>query len=166
MADSLQIRIEHLLALAVQGLDQALLRAPKARARRLYKELREGRTVDFGTLTASDRRFPPVRLKLALDHSQFVGFLTLPLFRQALADLLRGLATRLSRREEIRLFEAEGGGEVIAFVPGLVGDGHHLNVLVLGIVPGPSQAVLKLQFLDPDQFRRRDGESAAGAGPS
>ncbi len=56
-----QINIDQLLTMALQGLDGLFFKAHKDKAKKLYKEIQDGRAVDFGSLTFKDDKLAPVK---------------------------------------------------------------------------------------------------------
>lgn len=158
-----QISMEQFLTISVNMLHNYFFKSHKEKARRLYKEIARGDKVNVGNLTVGDDKANPVKLMLSLDHSEFKGHLTFHLFQQVLGAMLRGIASRLEKREELRFFTAKETGEVIVYVPGLIRQEDTLNMLVLGLQPGKQGAMIRLQFLDTDQFRK-EAEAAAEPG--
>ncbi len=98
-------------------------------------------------------------INLSLDHSEYRGRLTFHLFRMALDMMVKNIAGRIQRKEDLNIFTSEETGEVLFHLPGLVDDRGRLNVLVMGIVPGKRNATVKLQFLDPEQFKKEQEEA-------
>ncbi len=163
------IDLGQFLALAINTLRNYFFDVPRAKSRRLFKEVAAGDVVTIATLTQGKDKNTAIKLKLALDHSQFKGHLTFHLFQQVLGAMLRNTANTVQRKDDLRIFTSDETGEVVVFHPGLIEDKGNLNVLTLGIVPGKGSAVIKLQFLDSDQFRKDNpgvkGEEALPADP-
>ena len=162
------IDMSQFLVISINTLRNYFFDVPRAKSRRLYKEIAAGDIVTIATLSRSSDKNTNVKLKLALDHSQFQGHLTFHLFQQVLGAMLRHVAGYVQRKEDLNIFTSEETGEVLVFRPGLIEDKGQLNVLALGIAPLKGGALIKLQFLDPDQFRRDNpearGEQAEPAG--
>ena len=149
-----QINIDQLLTMSLQGLDGLFFKAHKDKAKKLYKEIYDGKSVNFGSLTFKDNKLPPLKLKLALDRSEFVGHLTFHIFKFALQQTLRHLAQKLEKKADLNIFTGDDSDEIIVLTPGLVQQDEIVNVLVVGITPAHQAAVIKLQFLDPEQFKK------------
>lgn len=149
------IGVDQLLTLALNGLDNYFFRANKEKARKMYKEIADGETVDFVSLTFKDADKTKVKLKLALDHSEFEGHLTFHLFKIALQQMLRNIANKLANKQDLNIFTSEETREFIVHIPGIIQDREKINVLVLGIAPAKQSAVIKLQFLDAEQFKKQ-----------
>jgi hypothetical protein len=149
------IGVDQLLTLALNGLDTYFFRANKEKARKMYKEIADGEIVDFVSLTFKDADKTKVKLKLSLDHREFDGHLTFHLFKIALQQMLRNIANKLAKKEDLNIFTSEETREFIVHIPGVIQDREKINVLVLGIAPARQSAVIKLQFLDADQFKKQ-----------
>ena len=150
-----RLDMSQFLTVAVNALDSYFFRAPKEKARRLYKDIAEGDAVGVATLSFGENKEQTVRLKLSLDQSEFRGHLTFHLFQQALDMLLKNLAGRIQNKQDLNIFTSEETSEILVHIPGLVEDGGNVNVLVLGLAPVRGGALIKLQFLDPEQFKKQ-----------
>lgn len=155
------------LVISVNTLRNYFFDVPRAKSRRLYKEIAAGDQVTIATLTRDSDKNASIKLKLTLDQSQFRGHLTFHLFQQVLGAMLRHVAGCVQRKEDLNIFTSDETGEVLVFRPGLIEDKGQLNVLALGIAPIKGGALIRLQFLDPDQFRRdHPGAEAEQAAPA
>lgn len=149
-----QIGIDQLLTLSLQGLDGLFFKAHKEKAKKLYKEIHEGRVVNFGSLNFKDNQLLPIKLKLSLDYSQFVGHLTFHVFKVALQQTLRHVAQKLEKHADLNIFTADASDEIVVLTPGIIQQGDIVNVMAIGITPSSQAAIVKLQFLDPEQFKK------------
>jgi len=155
--EEVKLNIEQLLTMALQGLDHLFFKVHKEKAKKLYKEISDGRSVAFGSLNFENEKLPPLKLKLALDQSEFVGHLTFHLFKTALQQTLRQLARKLEKKQDLNILNAAESQEVVIFTPGIIQHDDKINVMVVGIAPAHQSATIKLQFLDPEQFKKNDG---------
>jgi hypothetical protein len=155
------LNIDQLLAMALNGLDQYFFKAHKEKARKLYKELVDGKTTDFVSITFKGAEDQPVKLKLQLDYSEYKGHLTFHTFKLALEQMMKNIGGKLRAKKDLNIFTSEETGEIIVHLPGLIQDRDNINVLVLGISPSKSAAIIKLQFLDSDQFRKDNPNAEA-----
>lgn len=163
-----RIDMGQFLTLSVNTLHNYFFEVPKDKSRRLYKEIAAGDAVGIATLTVGNNKEPGskengIKLKLCLDQSEYKGHLTFHLFQGALGMMLRNIADKIQRKADLNIFTSEATGEILIHLPGLVEDRGHLNVLVMGIAPSKTGALIKLQFLDSDQFRKDNPEAAAAA---
>ena len=150
------INIDQLIAMAMQGLDGLFFKAHKDKAKKLYKEISDGKVVDFATLTFKDDRLEPLKLKLALDQTEFVGHLTFHLFKNALQLTLRHIAQKMEKKQDLNIFNADNSDEIILLTPGVIQHDDKVNIMVVGILPAFKAATVKLQFLDPEQFKKQE----------
>lgn len=160
------IDINRFLTISVNMLDSYFFKSTKEKARKLYKELERGEVIKAASLNFEGNKDSRVSINLSLDHSEYRGRLTFHLFRMALDMMLKNIAGRVQRKEDLNIFTSEETGEVLFHLPGLVDDRGRLNVLVMGIVPGKRNATVKLQFLDPEQFRKEQEATPDTAGSS
>lgn len=163
-----RIDMAQFLTLSVNTLHNYFFNVPKEKSRRLYKEIAAGESVGIATLTVGDNKESGskengIKLKLCLDQSEFKGHLTFHLFQGALGMMLRNIADKIQRKADLNIFTSSETGEILIHLPGLVEDRGHLNVLVMGIAPSKTGALIKLQFLDSDQFRKDNPQAAAAA---
>lgn len=159
------IKIDQLLTMSLNGLDGLFFKAHKEKAKKLYKELSDGKVVDFGSLSFKDPNIVPIKMKLALDYSEFRGHLTFHLFRAVLQQTLVNLARKLEKKGNLNIFSSDNKQEIIVLTPGLIQHGGIVNVMAVGINAQPQSAVIKLQFLDPDQFRKQAENTDADTKP-
>jgi thioredoxin-related protein len=159
----LTLNIDQLLTLTLNGLDQYFFKAHKEKARKLYKELADGTTTEFVSITFKGAEEKPVKLKLRLDASEYRGHLTFHMFKLALEQMMKNIAGKLRAKKDLNIFNSAETGEILVHLPGVIQDREHINVLVLGIAPSKSAAVIKLQFLDSEQFKKQDDDKAAEA---
>lgn len=158
-----RIDMAQFLTLSVNTLHNYFFEVPRDKSRKLYKEIAAGDAVGIATLTLGNNKEQAIKLKLGLDQSEFKGHLTFHLFQSALGMMLRNIANKIQRKEDLNIFTSDETGEILIHLPGLVEDRGHLNVLVMGIAPSKSGALIKLQFLDSDQFRKDNPGATATA---
>jgi len=153
--------VDQLLTLALNGLDQYFFKAHKEKARKLYKEIADGATTEFVSITFKGQEDKPVKFKLKLDHSEYKGHLTFHMFKLALEQMMKNIAAKLKHKKELNVMTSESG-EILVNLPGVIQDRDKVNILVLGIEPAKSVAIIKLQFLDSDQFRKEPEKGEDG----
>lgn len=142
----------------------AVLRGEREKARRLYKDLKQGKQPGMGNVVVDGHVKLPLRL--ALDYSEFRGPFSFPAFQTAVQALLRNLAAQIRSDKPIQTFSSEEGeGAIVYGVPGVIAsqDGQH-NVLMMSFEfssePVRSGLRLKLMFVDPEQFQHSDRSEA------
>lgn len=146
------LNVDQFVTFSVKALDRSFLQATKEKARKLFKAIAEGQSVEVGALTVQGDKQNPLPIKLALDHSEYKGHLTFHIFKIALDLMLNNIVTRLRAKRDLNILTNADRGELIVHLPGVVEDRGHVNMLVLGLVFAKQSAVIKLQFIDTDQF--------------
>ena len=137
---------------AVNVLHAAFIAASRAQAKRHFARVLGGGLLDVAKLKMEDGA--EVQFRVGLDHSQFRGRFGFTLFRKALEHLLNRLAERIRFKEDLNIYTAEQTGAVLFNVPSVFTAEGETNVFVLGLdKPEPGAVTLRLQFLDPEQFK-------------
>jgi hypothetical protein len=157
----LNINMFEVLDLCAGILNRAFVQGPqkdKEKAKELFKEIKSGKNYPMGTLTFGGEM--KVDFKLALDYSEFVGAgFNFDVFSAAVFSLVQRIHEKLVAKEPIDLLSGENG--VAVNMPGVVQTTNkgeeQFNVLFMALdFPSPKEFVLKLMFVDPEQFRRQD----------
>lgn len=158
---------EKFLVIAVNLLHRHFIAAGRAQAKRLYREIREGKPVALTTVKMEDDS--TVRFRLSLDHSEFGGHLNFGAFRGGLSVLLGNLARALQDKRDITVFSVEQRQQSLLFgITAVTVDAGRTSVMVLGADPEGQVGVitLRLMYLDPAQFAEQGdnatADSAAG----
>ena len=154
----LKIGNERLPNMAANLLHGYFVKANKELAKKRFKEINDGKVIALGSLEANDKK-AQVDLNLLLDSSEFRGHLTFHLFHQALVSMLQNYTDYLPDKKKAPLFSNEEQGAAIFLVPGIVENQSVVNMLVLGIESSAAGLHLKLQFIDPEQFRTEAAEA-------
>ena len=151
--------MDKFLLLAVNLLHGALMEPSRTRAKRVFKELHEGRAVALRTIEMEDKS--RAQFGLALDHSEFRGRLNYGAFCASVESLVANIAGTLKEGREITVFNArEGRDSTIFGISGPTVEDDQPNVLVLAVEPGRDNVtILRLMYLDPEQFK---GQQQAG----
>ncbi|MEH6549980.1 MAG: hypothetical protein V7711_14935 [Pseudomonadales bacterium] len=131
-------------------------------AKRVYKDIVDGKRQALMTVALEDKS--EMQIYLSLDHSEYRGTINFSQFRRQIGVLVSRYAARVQEEGEINLMTNEETGAQLLNIPAVVADGDQLNVLVLGwISKAPGTMDLQLMFLDPEQFRKPEGEEAEPA---
>lgn len=95
-----------------------------------------------------------VRFDLALDHSEYRGDrFNFTAFRDSVTVLVGSLSENLKAQNDVPVFSEQDDGSMLFGVPGVTKEGEQVNVMMLGVdLRGPGSVLLKLQYLDPEQF--------------
>ena len=83
--------------------------------------------------------------------------------RDGLQNLLAAIGAALRAGQSVTEFAGERGAGVIFGLPGVIDQAGQRNVLVLGRAPqsGAEPVLLRLMYLDPDQFTRTQRAATA-----
>jgi hypothetical protein len=155
---------DQFLVIAINLLHRQFIAAGRTQAKRLYRDIQEGRTVPITTVRMEDGS--TVAFRLSLDHSEFAGHLNFGAFRGGLSVLLGNISRALQDKREVTVFSIEQRPESVLFgITGVTVDGERTSVMVLGADTAGQVGVvtLRLMYLDPAQFARQD-ERAGQAG--
>lgn len=159
--NSLTMDTPRFLNAAANLLHAAFIRASRAQAKRHFARILGGSPLDLATMSSGGRG--EVLFRVTLDHTEFRGKVGFPVFRRSLEQLLGRIAERLRLKMDIPVFASEETGQILFSIPSIVNEEGTVNVLMLGVdKPEPGITTLKLQFLDPEQFRQKPPEAAAG----
>lgn len=162
MADDRNVSLDtrRYVTVAANLLHAAFINAPRAQARRHFARLHGGSPLDLAKLTFGERG--EVQFRVALDFSEYRGKIGFPPFRTALQKLLGQIGQRIRLKQDIPVLASEQTGEILFAVPAFVQSEGQVNVLMLGVgKPEPGLTTLKLQYLDPEQFRKGTDPAAA-----
>ena len=147
------------LTIATNVLYKTLLEASRTTSKTIFKAVREGRKVALLDVRLDDET--NLRFDLALDHSEFRGDrLNFAAFRNSVTMLVGTLSESLKKEAEVSVFTEQTDGSMLFGVPGVTRHKEHVNVLMLGAnLRGPGSVLLKLQYIEPDQFEVREQQA-------
>lgn len=138
---------------------KTLLEASRTTSKTIFKAVSEGRKVALLDVSLDDET--NLRFDLALDHSEFRGDrLNFAAFRNSVTMLVGTLSESLKKEAEVSVFTEQTDGSMLFGVPGVTRDKEHVNVLMLGAnLRGAGSVLLKLQYIEPDQFEVREQQA-------
>lgn len=149
------------LMLAVNLLHRHFIAPGRTEAKRLYREIQEGRTAALTTVRMEDQS--TLSFKLVLDHSEFPGRLNFSAFRAGLSTLMGNIARTVQAEKEVTVFNMTDRPDSVLFgITGVVVEDGQPSVMALGADTGGQvgAVTLQLMYLDPKQF----ASSASAAG--
>jgi hypothetical protein len=164
MADDRNVTLDtrRYVTVAANLLHAAFIKAPRAQAKRHFARLHGGNPLDLAKLTFGERG--EVQFRVDLDFSEYRGKIGFPVFRAALQRLLGQLGQRVRLKQDIPVLASEQTGQILFAVPAFVQDEGQVNVLMLGVGKAePGVTTLRLQYLDPEQFRKPAEAPAAAS---
>jgi len=153
-SNEINISPEQMLTAIHAQLSDHFFDATKTTAKQTYTQLINGERLPL--LEISSPEHGQVIARLALDVSEFIGKLNYTTFRDALTSHLNRIGETLKNKEKLNIFTSEETGAMLFNIPGLVQTDEQVNVLVTGVEQSkPGEIVIKLMFLDPDNFTKR-----------
>lgn len=168
MRESKEIGSDQLATIAANLLHQGILEAGRTTAKRIFRELEEGRALTLTKLKMEDGGL--VRIDVTLDADAFRGAINYSAFRDGLLALVARLSDALREGASLPVFQPIDGpdslppamqGSRLFGVGGVTEHDGAVNVLMLGVRPDGEKPVVTLQlvYVEPDQFAA--SESAA-----
>ena len=152
-SDAQTIPKEKFLLIATNLLHRQFIAAPRTEAKRVFREVAEGRSVPMTTVRMEDNS--TVAFRLELDHSEFDGKLNFGAFRASLAVLISNLSRSLEEKRPVTVFNMQHRAQSVLFgVTGVTVEQEQPNVMVLGADTSgpPGNVLLRLMYLDYQQF--------------
>ena len=149
----IDINIAQLLKVAAGILQAGFLTGPRVNAKRQFKKLKQGKSIQAGTLNIGQRKDVP--FKLQLDYSEYNGpGFGFDSFSAALISMLHEIETAFKQEKDLNILSSENQSElVLAALPGIVEWEEQINVMMMSFcfsqVP---DIILKLMFFEPSQF--------------
>lgn len=131
-------------------------------AKALYKQLKDGKQVKAGALT-NNQNGNKLAVALELDRSEFNGPFNFPNFQNALRALLQRYETHGRKDPELKTLRTLKNGKtggILFNLPGVIETNGQLNVLMAAIEPSKTGMVLRLMFMDPEQFIQPDAQQS------
>jgi hypothetical protein len=125
-------------------------------AKRLFKDLKQGASVNSGELSG-EKSGIKIPVKLELDRSEYRGQFNYPNFELSLKAMLQKFQTEVRKDKELKdlrtLTNDATGGIVFNLPTGVEVDGN-LNVMMLAMEPKADSLVVRLIYVDPEQFKQ------------
>ena len=140
-----------LVNLAAQILSQLFIKAPKEKAKPIFKDIKQGKLFSLGSITIQDTLKPS--LHLALDYSEFRGpGFNFDVFGAALTGILQQIGQKFQAKADLNIMTSKEGS-VLIHLPGMIQLNEQLNVMVMSFDLGTMDKItIKLMFLDPEQY--------------
>ena len=154
MADDIpEINVSKIVDDAAKILQSGFLNAPRARAKQAFKKLKQGTSIDVGTVSMGPIKNAP--FKLQLDYSEFKGpGFGFDSFSAALTSMLRHTESAFKEKKDLNVLMNEDQSElVLAALPGIVQHDGQTNVMMMSFSFSQTpDVILKLMFVEPDQL--------------
>ena len=152
---SVSLKPEQLLSISAQALYKTFFETARDQSKQIFKELEKGKTCSLYVMKIANGQ--EIQGKLSLDKTEFVGKINYSAFRAALEVMVKRIADKINKKEDLNIFTNEDNGELVFHIPGFVENDGQVNILVLGVVQQAAGVIgQKLMFLDPNQFAKKD----------
>jgi hypothetical protein len=152
---SINIDSRKLFNLGVNLLVAGFIRQKPEDAKKLFKELKQGVQISSGQLT-SEQTGMVIPIKLELDRSEYRGQFNFPNFEISVKTMLQKFETEVRKDKELKDLHTltnETTGGLLFNVPTGVKIGEDINVLMMAVDPAGESLVVKLMFMNPEQFQ-------------
>lgn len=137
---------------ALNVLHAGFVAPSRVHAKRNFARVHGGAVLDLAQVELDDGS--ELLFRVALDHGEYRGKLGFTAFRKALVQLLGKLSQTLRLKGALNIYSNEESGSLLLNLPAVLDDGMQTNVMMLGVdKPEDGIVTLRLQFLDPEQFR-------------
>ncbi|MEE4108388.1 MAG: hypothetical protein V2I24_03515 [Halieaceae bacterium] len=155
---------DQFLTISANLLNNKLLQAGRTEAKRVFRDIQDGKVVPITYLEMQDKSL--VRFDLSLDYTHYRGHLNFTSFRTSLALWLHNAKETLEKPDGLRIYQDQNNPRSIMFgVLAITAEGDEPSILGLCADSSGSEAAihLKLLYLDTVQFRGTEdgGEQAA-----
>ena len=157
MAEEKSINIDSrkLFNLGVNLLVAGFIRQKPEDAKKLFKELKQGVQISSGQLT-SEQTGMVIPIKLELDRSEYRGQFNFLNFEISVKTMLQKFETEVRKDKDLKDLHTltnETTGGLLFNVPTGVKIGEDINVLMMAVEPAGESLVVKLMFMNPEQFQ-------------
>jgi len=157
MAEEQSINIDSrkLFNLGVNLLVAVFIRQKPEDAKKLFKELKQGVQISSGQLT-SEQTGMVIPIKLELDRTEYRGQFNFPNFEISVKTMLQKFETEVRKDKDLKDLHTltnEATGGLLFNVPTGVKIGEDINVLMMAVEPAGESLVVKLMFMNPEQFQ-------------
>lgn len=152
------IDLPKLFNLSANLLVASFQRQSEESLKRLFKELKQGGRVDAGQITA-EQSGAVIPVQLQLERSAYKGQFNRPHFSAAVDILLQKLAGEVRKDpqlRQLRTLSSPDNREIVFNIPAGIKIGTELNVLMLSVLPCEDSLVVRLLFVDGEQFEGQD----------
>ena len=148
---TVDLNLVELVNLAANLFDRLFIKAPKEKAKTTFKEMKQGKSLDIGTVTIQETLKPS--LSLALDYTEFCGpGFNYDIFEASLKGILTQISQKFQAKADLNIMTSETGS-VLVHLPGMTQLNEQLNVMVLAFELGDMKNItIKLMFLEPSQY--------------
>lgn len=157
---TIDLNLVELVNIAAQILDQLFIKAPREKAKSVFKDIKQGHSFALGSVEIQ-KVFKP-SLALALDYSEFVGpGYNFDIFQAALKGILLRISEKFQQQGDLNILTGEDNSLLI-HLPGFVQQGQQVNAMVMAFDMAKTDIItIRLMFIDPGQYQSQSGSESA-----
>ncbi len=151
--ESSEIDVVKVVDVAAKILTSGFLSEPRDRAKQTFKKLKQGNSVELGTVDMGKFKNAPFRL--TLDYGEFKGpGFGIDAFSAALTSMLRHTESAFREKKDLNALMKDDQSEfVLAALPGIVQHEGQTNVMMMNFSLSQKGDInLKLMYFEPSQF--------------
>ena len=150
------------LTMAANLMYKAFLDNSRTKAKNLFRAMSGGKVVALTTVQLEDKS--QIRVDIALDCSEYRGTINFGAFRSSVSLLISSLGEQLKKGEDVQVFSANHDADIMIFgVTAVTREAKDPNVMVLvaEMASERPSVLLKLMYIDPEQFSVDTEEAAS-----
>jgi hypothetical protein len=152
--DSINIDARRLFNLGANLIAAGFVKQKPADAKKLFKELKQGDAIRGGELK-SEKTGAVIPIKLELQRKAYRGKFNFPNFEACVRALLQKFETEVRKDKELkelRTLTNPDNREILFNIPSGVKIDDDINVLMMAVRPESDSLVVRLIFMEPEQF--------------
>lgn len=152
--NSINIDAKRLFNLGANLISAGFIKQKPADAKKLFKELKQGEAIKGGQLK-SEKTGAVIPIKLELQRKAYRGKFNYPNFEICIKALLQKFDTEVRKDKDLKELSTlsnPDNGEILFNLPSGVQIDEDINVLMMAVRPEKDSLIVKLIFMEPEQF--------------
>ena len=152
--NSVNIDAKRLFNLGANLIAAGFIKQKPVDAKKLFKELKQGDAIKGGQLK-SEKTGATIPIKLELQRKAYRGKFNYPNFEICIKALLQKFDTEVRKDKdlkELNTLSNPDNGEILFNLPSGVQIDDDVNVLMMAVRPEKDSLIVKLIFMEPEQF--------------
>lgn len=152
--NSINIDAKRLFNLGANLIAAGFMKQKPADAKKLFKELKQGDAIKGGQLK-SEKTGAVIPIKLELQRKAYRGKFNYPNFEICIKALLQKFDTEVRKDKDLKELSTlsnPDNGEILFNLPSGVQIDEDINVLMMAVRPEKDSLIVKLIFMEPEQF--------------
>jgi hypothetical protein len=152
--NSINIDAKRLFNLGANLIAAGFMKQKPTDAKKLFKELKQGEAIKGGQLK-SEKTGAVIPIKLELQRKAYRGKFNYPNFEICIKALLQKFDTEVRKDKDLKELSTlsnPDNGEILFNLPSGVQIDEDINVLMMAVRPEKDSLIVKLIFMEPEQF--------------